>query len=644
MVVLVAVAPASARASEDSTAATPEPRRPDLVATFSSGFVSFTANGNSGSTTLKSGLISLSSDNPFCVASPSTPCHYTINQIELTANDTSVGGQDVKNVHAVNMNVAVGAVDDGSGMRLTVPPGMTFNVSGEVGGQVTAFAVNPTSPNILSMAIDPVSQQITLYGTLQGTQSGLTLSLSILATTDAPFTNVPPIANAGPDQQLSTSCFALATLDKSGTSDPDGDLAYSYFTENGASIGDGTSPVALLPSQHQLTLNAFDAVGARGTDGVTITVVDDGGTQAVPGATLFQIQTPPGVAAEDVSILGEHSLSMSPMAVVTGGDAIDLGTPTTLSPNADVQGDVWSVGAVSLGSHSEITGTLHTAAPVTTKPGATVGGLDTNPSFTPPTIISWNAVIPPNDGAAIGLGPSQASTIAPGNYGAITLGPNAALTLSSGTYTATSLSTQPNSTITVDDTDGPVFLYLRGPLAHKGTLTSVSGGTPQLLLVATSADVSGVWAGTLLVTGGDVNIGPPPNNQHRGAVFATSGSVAVSGNLTHDSFPWQVLRSSRSSCALTPISACVEELGPDSFVAHFDYRNAVTFSGIYVPIGAENRFTPSPEFRGQPNRFLPGLSANQGFGAFEIPFDGTPLTWVLGGLSVTASSASPRCP
>jgi hypothetical protein len=332
------------------------------------------------------------------------------------------------------------------------------------------------------------------------------------------------------------------------------------------------------------------------------------------------------------------------MAVVAGGDAIDLGAPTTLSPNANVQGDLWSVGAVSLGSHSDITGTLHTAATVSTKPGATIGGLDANPSFTPPTILSWNAVIPLTDGAAVTLGPSQSIVIAPGNYGAIALGPNAALTLSSGTYTAASLSTQPNATITVDDTNGPVFVYLRGPLAHKGAITSISGNTPQLLLVATRADVSGVWAGTMLVTAGDANIGPPPNNQHRGAVFATAGSVVVSGNLTHDSFPWQVLRTSRSACALTPISVCVQELGPDNFVAHFDYRNAVTFSGIYVPIGAENRFSPSPEFRGQPNRFLAGQSANKSLGAFDIPFDGTPLTWVLGGLSVTASSSSPRCP
>src|SRR5262249_54442369 len=161
-------------------------------------------------------------------------------------------------------------------------------------------------------------QQITLHGNLSGSRSGFTLSVSIIATSDAPFANLPPLANAGADQSLTTACFALVSLDSSKTSDPDGNLAFSYYTENGFSIGNGSQPIALLPGTHRLTLNAFDALGARGTSDVVVTVADDGTTQPVSGATLFEVKTPPGVTLEDVGILATSSLVLKSQANLLG--------------------------------------------------------------------------------------------------------------------------------------------------------------------------------------------------------------------------------------------------------------------------------------------------------------------------------------
>ena len=72
------------------------PQRPDIVALFTSGAIVFDANGTIGSTSLKSGRVSLSTDEPYCVPSPSKPCHYTINQIELRANDFTLKGTSVE--------------------------------------------------------------------------------------------------------------------------------------------------------------------------------------------------------------------------------------------------------------------------------------------------------------------------------------------------------------------------------------------------------------------------------------------------------------------------------------------------------------------------------------------------------------------
>ena len=640
MLVLVILVAAVADARKGAKVAVPQPHRADIVATFTSGFVSFDANGHSGSTTIKSGLISLSTDDPYCVASSTTPCRYTINRIDLTASDTSVDGTDVTGIHAVNTNAAVGAIDDGSGMRLTVPPGMTFNVSGRIGGSATAFTVTPSAPNLLSMVIDPQLQAITLLGDLRGTQEGFTLHLTILATSDAPFANLPPIANAGPDQHVQTGCYAMVALDKSGTTDPNGDAIYSYFSENGYSIGNGDQPIAMFPGTHRITLNAFDSKGARGTDDVTVVVEDDGTTPPVPGATLFAIRTPPNVPVDTTSLVATTSLVLKPKAASLGGaTAVSFGaTTTTLSPSSIIEGDLWSQGPVDIFPNASVTGFVHSPSTVSVQPNASIGGIDSSPSFTPPKLISWNAVIPDVEGDPVVVAQSQSIAIPPGNYGAIRVAPGGMLRLSAGTYSASSLTTEPRATLSIDDADGPVVLYLRGPLIHRGTIL----GSPKLLVATTSADVSGTWAGTLLVPDGDARLSPPPGQSDRGAVFA--GSVALSGQLVQASFPWDAIRAGRSACAITPIVECVRQLGPGSYVARFDYRNEVTYASTLVPVGPANRFLPSPESRGQPTTFLAGLFSDSGKGAFEVPFDGRPLTWIVGGRSATASAASPPCP
>jgi hypothetical protein len=447
-----------------------EPQRDDIIAKFSTGLIIFDANGAQGTTTLQSGMISLSTDDPYCVASPNKPCRYTINKIDLIANPVTVQGTPAENIRATSWYPAVGAFDDGTGMRLTVPPGMTFNVSGDVKKTPVVFTVRPTQPNVLSMVIDPSLQKITLAGSLSGSQGGWTLKLTILATSDAPFANVPPNANAGPDQVVSTGCFALVSLDKSKTSDPNNDLAFSYFTESGLSVGDGSAPVALLPGKHRLTLNAFDVHGARGRDDVVVDVKDDGTTSPVTGATLFAIETPPSVAIEDAGLISKTSLTFKPtsgFARVAASNVISFGR-SSLEPVSNIQGDLWSAGDVELFPNTSVTGTIHTLGAISTKPGASTGGVDPNPTFAPPNVLSWNAFIPAQAGMPVSFTSGQIGSIDPGNYGDISLGPKAQLTLRSGIYTASSLSTKPGSIISIDDTNGPVLVYLRGSLLHQG--------------------------------------------------------------------------------------------------------------------------------------------------------------------------------
>lgn len=97
-----------------------------------------------------------------------------------------------------------------------------------------------------------------------------------------------------------------------------------------------------------------------------------------------------------------------------------------------------------------------------------------------------------------------------------------------------------------------------------------------------------------------------------------------------------------TASVVQPILECVTGEADGSFTAVFGYLNE-NGAEVTIPIGPENGFTPAPEDRGQPTAFGPGRTPPEE-GAFRVPFDGEALTWTLQGSSVSASSASERCP
>ncbi len=85
-----------------------------------------------------------------------------------------------------------------------------------------------------------------------------------------------------------------------------------------------------------------------------------------------------------------------------------------------------------------------------------------------------------------------------------------------------------------------------------------------------------------------------------------------------------------------PILECVEHLGGGAYRAHFGYLNENAVE-VTIPVGSDNRFTPSPQDRGQPTLFSPGRTPYYPNAAFQVDFDGNPLVWTLDGRTSTAS-------
>jgi hypothetical protein len=95
--------------------------------------------------------------------------------------------------------------------------------------------------------------------------------------------------------------------------------------------------------------------------------------------------------------------------------------------------------------------------------------------------------------------------------------------------------------------------------------------------------------------------------------------------------------------AVRPIFECVKELPASQYQAFFGYQND-NATPWPIPIGDDNKFTPTPIDRGQPILFQPGRTAAYPNTPFSVVFSGnTTLVWKVLTQTATASKTSARC-
>jgi hypothetical protein len=87
-----------------------------------------------------------------------------------------------------------------------------------------------------------------------------------------------------------------------------------------------------------------------------------------------------------------------------------------------------------------------------------------------------------------------------------------------------------------------------------------------------------------------------------------------------------------------PVLECVVKNSSTSYTAWFGYKNENTVP-VYIPVGAKNKFTPSPQNRGQTTVFDPSRRVK----VYSVEFNGSNLVWTLNGRTSTASKSSTRC-
>lgn len=200
------------------------------------------------------------------------------------------------------------------------------------------------------------------------------------------------------------------------------------------------------------------------------------------GTVSITLAAPKGVPVMSPVLLGANSMDIRSGAIVETGTVVSMGSAGMAVANDALLNDAWSVGPVGVLARANIRGTLH-ATRATLENGAIVPSWDRAPVFTPNSVLSWKVTypaVPSTNDVTVYQGGS--APVAPGAYRSIIIYSGGTATMSTGTYYLSKLDLEPSSKLLIDQTAGPVLIYISDVLIHRGSISSTSGAMPEVLL------------------------------------------------------------------------------------------------------------------------------------------------------------------
>ncbi|HKO47649.1 MAG TPA: FG-GAP-like repeat-containing protein, partial [Polyangiaceae bacterium] len=251
-------------------------------------------------------------------------------------------------------------------------------------------------------------------------------------------------------------------------------------------------------------------------------------------AFTFSIQLPRGVPRESVALStagGSLTLDDGVQVVKDGGgfasvSSVGATNRTSLGVSARVQNAYSEPLGMDLRSSAHVYGLLKTAADLTKQAGAGVDGVVSQfTSLKPLDLISWPVLFPSLNRGTCNIEPDNAQTIEPGSYGNIAVKSRSHLKLRSGTYFFGSLSLDPQAILDVDNTTGPVFIYVKNSFTFSGSTVELDPSRTNILFGVASATpiaIQSAFRGILVAPQAAVALPTEMTSGHVGSFFAKS--------------------------------------------------------------------------------------------------------------------------
>lgn len=248
--------------------------RMDIVGTGTSGVASVSLEDvGSASPAVPESAFQIKAEDQGCVPSASVACRYVVHVLRARLGGFSLGDSSFSTATFYAVKPFRVVIGGSFGMSAPIPPNVPFAIAAS-GEQDLVMGV--TANNQSTISINPSGAGlIAVSAHFQGRVEGKSFSTSLVISADTPLVNRPPLANAGPDQSVSSAseCRLLVNLDASASTDPEGNIGeVRWLASNNVQAGIGlSSPVLIRGSgSHVFTVVIRDTFGAIATDDVVV--------------------------------------------------------------------------------------------------------------------------------------------------------------------------------------------------------------------------------------------------------------------------------------------------------------------------------------------------------------------------------------
>lgn len=260
---------------------------------------------------------------------------------------------------------------------------------------------------------------------------------------------------------------------------------------------------------------------------------------AVPAPFTMRFDIPTGVALSDVSVIGAQSVIAADRSQIAG-TVSSIDSSVTVRNDAKV-GAVTSRSTISLGDRTKVGGAVRAGTTLSKGSGVTIGGTVTTNSPPVPRTVQWTVPATAAAFGAIALNPDQVRTLEPGTYLDWSFKSRSKVTLRSGVYVVKSLMVEPQTQLIIDDSAGPVQIYVQGSFTFRGAVSSKRQRAPELLIGLAGAGpvlLDAPFNGVLVAPNAPVSVQAALPQGHRAVVIGKSVNLEADTVLRGVSFDW----------------------------------------------------------------------------------------------------------
>jgi hypothetical protein len=302
----------------------------------------------------------------------------------------------------------------------------------------------------------------------------------------------------------------------------------AVITANGTAL---SSPIPISSGQVHLSAGnyvvqwmATDGSGNTSTADQTVIVhsgieavgtieIDDRASLRIQGSAAFAMIGNSGGGTADIGVQAQVG------TILTKGSVF-------LRSRSTVNGNVVAIGSVTKQDATPVvTGTISQNASVILPPGPTLSGV----------------TFPGTTSASVDLEPGVARSLLPGSYADIAVKSGATLTLTAGTYFANSLDLEPQSRLSLDQTAGPIQVFVRDNIIDRGEMAMIGGSPAAFLLGYAGTSTLFVQApfpgGTVIAPNASVTVTSLGATAFMGQLFARNIEIQPDAVFTCTSIP-----------------------------------------------------------------------------------------------------------